>query len=142
MGIFSNPARDEQGNELKRRRSDQIPFSIIASDMTVIGDLETEGVVRIEGRVKGTVRVGAQVLVAPGAVIEGDLHTQEAVIAGQVSGGINARDRVELQATAVVSGDILTPRIAIVEGARVTGEVKMDPAGASASSAPVSSHRS
>ena len=126
MGLFSNPARDEQGNELRRRKTDQIPFSIIASDMTVIGDLETEGVVRIEGRVKGTVRVGSQVLVASGAVIEGDLHTQEAVIAGQVSGGIQATDRVELQGSAVVTGDIHTPRIAIVEGAKVTGEVKMD----------------
>jgi cytoskeletal protein CcmA (bactofilin family) len=126
MGIFSDPARDEHGTELRRRRTDQIPFSIIASDMTVIGDLETEGVVRIEGRVRGTVRVGAQVLVAVGAVIEGDLHTQEAVVAGQVSGAIHARDRVELQATAVVSGDIHTARIAIVEGAKVSGEVKMD----------------
>jgi len=130
MGIFNNPARDEQGNELRRRRTDQIPFSIIASDMTVVGDLETEGVVRVEGRVRGTVRVGQQVLVAAGAVIEGDLHTQEAVVAGQVSGTIMARERVELQATAVVSGDIHTPRIAIVEGARVTGEVKMDHSGA------------
>jgi cytoskeletal protein CcmA (bactofilin family) len=126
MGIFSGPARDEQGNELKRRRTDQIPFSIIASDMTVTGDLETEGVVRVEGRIHGTVRVGAQVLVAEGAVIEGDLHTQEAVVAGQVRGAIHARERVELQATALVTGDILTPRISIVEGARVTGEVKMD----------------
>ena len=126
MGIFSGPARDEQGHELKRRKTDQIPFSIIASDMTVIGDLETEGVVRIEGRVKGTVRVGSQVLVASGAVIERDLHTQGAVIAGQVSGAIHARERVELQATAMVAGDILTPRISIIEGARVTGEVKMD----------------
>lgn len=126
MGIFSNSAHDDEGNELKRRRTDQIPFSIIASDMTVIGDLETEGVVRVEGRVKGTVRVGAQILVAAGAVIEGDLHTQEAVIAGQVSGAIHARERVELQATAMVAGDILTPRISIIEGARVTGEVKMD----------------
>jgi cytoskeletal protein CcmA (bactofilin family) len=126
MGIFSSPARDDQGHELKRRKSDQIPFSIIASDMTVIGDLETEGVVRIEGRVRGTVRVGSQVLVASGAVIEGDLHTQEAVIAGQVSGAIHARERVELQASAMVAGDILTPRISIIEGARVSGEVKMD----------------
>jgi cytoskeletal protein CcmA (bactofilin family) len=96
--------------------------------MTVIGDLETEGMVRVEGRVRGTVRVGGQVLVAQGAVIEGDLHTQEAVIAGQVSGAIHARERVELQATAMVAGDILTPRISIIEGARVTGEVKMDAA--------------
>ena len=128
MGIFSNAARDEDGNELRRRKTDQIPFSIIASDMTVIGDLETEGVVRVEGRVRGTVRVGAQVLVSQGAVIEGDLHTQEAVIAGQVSGAIHARERVELLATAMVAGDILTPRISIIEGARVTGEVKMDAA--------------
>src|SRR5215207_11264303 len=126
MGIFSNAAKDEQGNELKRRRTDQIPFSIIASDMTVIGDLETEGVVRVEGRVRGTVRAGTQVLVAAGAVIEGDLHAQEAVIAGQVSGAIHARERIELQATAMVAGDILTPRISIVEGAKVSGEVKMD----------------
>src|ERR671920_1577776 len=136
MGIFSSPARDDQGNELKRRKSDQIPFSIIASDMTVIGDLETDGVVRIEGRVRGTVRVGAQVLVAAGAVIEGDLHTQEAVVAGQVSGAIVARERVELQATAVVAGDIHTPRIAIVEGAKVSGEVKMD-GSSSSGAAPV-----
>jgi cytoskeletal protein CcmA (bactofilin family) len=60
-------------------------------------------------------------------VIEGDLHTLEAVIAGQVRGAIHATDRVELQATAEVSGDIHTARIAIVEGAKVTGEVKMDP---------------
>jgi cytoskeletal protein CcmA (bactofilin family) len=140
MGIFSNQARDEQGNELRRRRTDQIPFSIIASDMTVVGDLETEGVVRIEGRVRGAVRVGQQVLVAAGAVIEGDLHTQEAVIAGQVSGAIYAKDRVELQASAVVAGDILTPRIAIVEGARVSGEVKMDME-QTASSAALDSHK-
>ena len=126
MGLFSNPARDEQGNELKRRRTDQIPFSIIASDMAVIGDLETEGVVRIEGRVKGNVKVGSQILVSQGATIEGDLHTQEAVIAGTVTGAIHASDRVELQATAVVAGDIYTGRIAIVEGAKVAGEVKMD----------------
>jgi cytoskeletal protein CcmA (bactofilin family) len=127
MGIFSSPARDEKGNELKRRRTDQVPFSIIASDMTVIGDLETEGVVRIEGRVRGTVRVGSQVLVAQGAVIEGDLHAHEAVIAGQVRGAIHASERVELQASALVAGDILTPRISIIEGAKITGEVKMDP---------------
>jgi cytoskeletal protein CcmA (bactofilin family) len=140
MGIFTNPARDEQGNELRRRRTDQIPFSIVASDMTVIGDLETEGVVRIEGRIRGPVRAAAQVLVAAGAVIEGDLHTQEAVVAGQVSGAIHARDRVELQGTAVVTGDIVTPRIAIVEGARVSGEVKMDQTGAP--EAALDSHKS
>jgi hypothetical protein len=87
MSIFtpSHP-RDEQGNELRRRKSDQMPFSIIAKDMSIVGDLETEGVVRIEGRIRGTVRAASQVLVGQGAQVEGDLHTREAVIGGEVVG--------------------------------------------------------
>ncbi|HEX5387198.1 MAG TPA: polymer-forming cytoskeletal protein [Gemmatimonadales bacterium] len=133
MSIFANsPARDEQGNELRRRRSDQMPFSIVAKDMTIVGDLETEGVVRIEGQIRGTVRAAAQVLVGQGARVEGDLHTKEAVIGGEVTGSIHATDRVELQATASVTGNIVTPRIAVLEGGRVSGEVRIQDAHADA----------
>ncbi|HEU4698288.1 MAG TPA: polymer-forming cytoskeletal protein [Gemmatimonadales bacterium] len=109
-----------------RRRTDGIPLSIVAPDMTIVGDLDTEGVVKIEGRVRGTVRAGAQVIIAQGAVIEGDLHAREAVVAGEVHGAIHASERVELQPTAAVSGDITTRRIAVLEGARVSGAVTMD----------------
>lgn len=127
MAIFSGGGREGTPTDHpSRRRTDSIPLSIIAKDLSVLGDLETDGVVKIEGRVRGTIRAGSQILVAQGAVIEGDLYTKEAVIAGEVSGRIQADDRVELQPTASVSGDIYTRRIAILEGARVTGEVKMD----------------
>jgi cytoskeletal protein CcmA (bactofilin family) len=127
MAIFSGDKR-EGGEHPRRRATDQMPLSIVAHDLTVTGDLVAEGVVKVEGRVKGNIRAGNQILIAPGATIEGDLHTKEAVIGGEVRGIIHAGDRVELQATAVVEGDINTPRIAILEGARVTGEVKMDAA--------------
>ena len=39
---------------------------------------------------------------------------------------IHADDRVEIQATAVVNGDIVTKRIVVLEGGRVNGTVKMD----------------
>jgi cytoskeletal protein CcmA (bactofilin family) len=127
MSLFtpSHP-RDEQGNELRRRKSDQMPFSIIAKDMSVVGDLDTEGVVRIEGRIRGTVRAASQVLVGQGAQLEGDMHTREAVIGGEVVGTIHASERVELQATASVTGNIHTPRIAVMEGGRVSGEVRIE----------------
>jgi cytoskeletal protein CcmA (bactofilin family) len=125
MNLFASPARDEQGNELRRRRTDQMPFSIVAKDMAIVGDLETEGVVRIEGRIRGTVRAGAQVLLGQGAQLEGDLHTKEAVIGGEVIGSIHATERVELQPTASVTGNITTPRIAVLEGGRVSGEVRI-----------------
>ena len=127
MAIFSNnPKGDLPAPTPTRRRSDGVPLSIIGQDLTVVGDLDTEGVVKIEGRVRGTVRAASQVFVAEGAVIEGDIHAREAVIAGEVRGGIHADDRVELQATAVVQGDIATRRIAVLEGGRLTGEVRMD----------------
>jgi len=83
-------------------------------------------VVRIEGRVKGTVRAGAQVLIGQGAQLEGDLHTKEAVVGGDVIGSIHATERVELQPTASVTGNITTPRIAVLEGGKVSGEVRIE----------------
>lgn len=132
MSLFSpSHPRDEQGTELRRRKSDQMPFSIIAKDMSIVGDLETEGVVRIEGRIRGTVRAGSQALVSQGAQLEGDLHTREAVVGGEVVGTIHASERIELQATASVIGNIHTPRIAVMEGGKVSGEVRIqEPAAA------------
>lgn len=125
MNLFSSPARDEHGNELRRRRTDQMPFSILGKDARVVGDIETDGVIRIEGRVRGTVRAGSQVLLAEGAQIEGDLFTREAVVGGEIIGSVQATERVELQATASVTGNITTPRIAVIEGGRVSGEVRI-----------------
>lgn len=132
MAIFSNTPRDTpvatpmEAPPSNRRRSDSMALSIVAKDMTITGDLETEGVVKVEGRVNGSIRAASQVLVSPGAIVQGDLHTREAVIAGEVHGAIHASERVELQASAAVVGDVLTPRIAILEGGRLSGEVKME----------------
>jgi cytoskeletal protein CcmA (bactofilin family) len=93
--------------------------------MTITRDLQTDGVGNLEGTVTGTIRATSQIIVSPGATIEGDLITNEAVVAGEVQGTIRASDRVELQASAFVRGDIYTPRISVLEGGRVSGEVNM-----------------
>jgi cytoskeletal protein CcmA (bactofilin family) len=93
--------------------------------MTIIGDVETDGVVKVEGRVKGSVRATQQILLAPGGMVEGDLQTKEAIIGGEVRGTVRADDRVEIQATSMIQGDIVTARIAILEGGQVNGEIKM-----------------
>jgi cytoskeletal protein CcmA (bactofilin family) len=65
------------------------------------------------------------VLIGQGAQLEGDLHTKEAVVGGEVIGSIHATERVELQPTATVTGNIITPRIAVMEGGKVSGEVRI-----------------
>lgn len=122
--------------ERNRRRTDGMDLSIIGKGMQVTGDLETEGVIKVEGRIVGAVRSSDQVLVAPGAVVEGDIVTREAVIGGEVRGSITARERVEIQASSLVTGDITTARVAIQEGGRVNGEMRMEPAGKAADRAP------
>jgi cytoskeletal protein CcmA (bactofilin family) len=124
MAIFSSSARETPPME-NRRRTDHITLSIIAKDLTVVGNLTSEGVVKVEGTVEGVIRAATQILIAPGAVIRGDLHTAEAIIGGRIEGTVHATDRVEVQSTAAIQGDVMTRRIVVLEGGTVNGAVKM-----------------
>jgi cytoskeletal protein CcmA (bactofilin family) len=134
MGIFSSQSssagNDRSGppptGERRRARDPQGGLSIVARDLTIAGDLQAEGVIRIEGRVVGNVHAGDQVLLAEGAIVEGDIVAREAVIGGRVHGSITGGERVELQTSAIVHGDIVTRRLLIQEGGSVNGSMKME----------------
>jgi cytoskeletal protein CcmA (bactofilin family) len=126
MALFSTP-QEERSHAATTRGEPSL--SIIAAGMRVEGELTTDGVVKIEGTVVGSVHAEQQVLVAKGGMVDGDVHTQEAILGGEVRGAIYASQRVEVQATCVVHGDIATQRIVVHEGGEVNGRVKMgDPA--------------
>jgi cytoskeletal protein CcmA (bactofilin family) len=99
-------------------------ISIIGPGMRVVGDCETEGTLRIEGTVEGTVRAGKAIVVGKDGVVEGDLITQDAVIGGRISGTVVAESRLELQATCVIDGEIRARRIKLDEGGKVNGKVQ------------------
>lgn len=100
-------------------------ISIIAAGMEVVGDISTEGTVRVEGHVRGVVRAGKTVVLGQGGRIEGSVVTSEAVIGGTVDGLIIAESRLELQATCTVKGEIRTraEHLKLEEGARFAGQV-------------------
>jgi cytoskeletal protein CcmA (bactofilin family) len=100
-------------------------LSIIGLGMTVHGDVETAGVVKVEGIVNGHVTAGQQVLVAKGGQIDGDVDTGEAVVGGAIHGSVRAALRVEIQSGAVVQGDVTTKRISVAEGAVLNGAIRM-----------------
>lgn len=120
MALFSQPP-----GVVPRKRSEPGSISIIAPDLTVVGNLEAQGALKIEGQVQGTITARDQVMVAAGATVEGDLHTREAVIGGMVLGTIAAEERVELLETAVVNGNITTARLFIHEGGKINGQITM-----------------
>ena len=99
-------------------------ISIIGPGMKVTGDCETEGTLRIEGTVEGTVRAGKAVVVGKDGVVDGDIATQDAVIGGRVTGTVIAESRLELQATCVIDGEIRARRIKLEEGGKLNGKVQ------------------
>lgn len=122
MAIFSKDSAT--GTPDARSSGGEGTISVIATGMTITGDIETEGIVKIEGRVEGSVRAGRQVLVGRQGEVEGDVASREAVIGGRVTGTITATERVEIQGTATVTGDIATRSITVSEGGRINGSVR------------------
>lgn len=114
-------AKEANGTQQPARETS---VSIIGPAMRVVGDCETEGTLRVEGIVDGTVRAGKAVVVGKDGVITGDLITQDAVVGGKVTGTIIAESRLELQATCNVEGEVRARRIKLDEGGRVNGKVQ------------------
>jgi cytoskeletal protein CcmA (bactofilin family) len=100
-------------------------ISIIGPGMTVIGECQTDGTIRIEGRVEGVVRAGKAVVVGKDGAVDGDVITQDAVISGRVSGSLVAESRLELQATCRIDGEVRARRMQLEEGAILNGRVQM-----------------
>lgn len=80
--------------------------------------------VLIEGRVAGTVRA-PRVEVARGGEVGGGMNVREAIIRGRVAGGIVTEQRLLLEETAVVEGDVTALRLGLKEGGQVFGAIRI-----------------
>ena len=123
MAIFG--ASDAQGKSAGRNVGSETTLSIISAGTTVTGDVDCGGVLKVEGQILGGVLRARQVMLAKEGTIRGDVTAHEVVVGGVIDGGVNASERLELQTTAVVNGDIVTKSIVVMEGARINGGVKM-----------------
>ncbi len=125
MAVFGSEKKDGKENTQRPQTRGEAALTIIAAGTRVVGEVISNGVVKVEGEVAGTVRAELQVLVSRGGLIEGDIVTREAVLGGAITGGVVAEERVEVQAGSVVNGDITTERLIVQEGGEVNGHVRM-----------------
>lgn len=115
----------DQGNDQPEDVEVNDVVSIVGPGMTIRGDCSTEGTLRVEGRVEGTVRASKAVVVGAEGEVVGDIETQDAVVAGRVEGSIQAESRVELEESCHVEGDIRSRRVKLEEGGTVQGCLEM-----------------
>ena len=106
-----------------RTRQD-LKESILASGLTFEGKIEGSGHVRISGRFKGDVHVDGTLTIDPGAHLGGSVKAGAVVVGGELEGNIEAAQRVELQQTGIVNGDVTAGSLSVAAGARMRGRAE------------------
>lgn len=127
LGSKKGNERAAERTVMGRATGNEASMSIIGAGMNIVGDLVTDGTVRVEGRIEGTVRAGKAVVIGKGGEVVGDVLTQDAVIGGTVRGTVVAESRLELQSTSDIEGQIRarSAHLVLEEGARFNGQIQM-----------------
>jgi cytoskeletal protein CcmA (bactofilin family) len=96
----------------------------IGKSLRIEGRIVSQENLTIDGQVDGTIEVGDHnLMIGVGAEVKADLEAKTITVSGAVKGNVTAADRVVLQSSASVDGDISTPRLMMADGAVVKGKV-------------------
>ena len=118
----------------------------IGKSVVIKGELNGSEDLTIEGHVEGTIQLRDHVLtIGPNGRIKAQVFAKAVIVLGEVTGNVTATDKVDIRDNGSVDGDIVSPRVAIAEGAHFRGSVDMQrkggaqekPKPAAASPAPV-----
>jgi cytoskeletal protein CcmA (bactofilin family) len=101
------------------------PACVIGAKTQLKGEITGSENVLVEGVVEGTIRITGDLRVGPGGVVKATVSAQSVLIAGELVGDCHATQRVEIQASGRLTGNIRAPRVVIVEGATFRGNSDM-----------------
>jgi cytoskeletal protein CcmA (bactofilin family) len=105
--------------------------TLIGAGTRIIGDVQFSGGLHVDGFVKGNVDApsesGSLLSISDGGVVEGSVAVPNVVLNGKVVGDILAHDRLELGATARVSGNVYYGLIEMAIGAEINGKLVHEP---------------
>jgi cytoskeletal protein CcmA (bactofilin family) len=98
----------------------------IGKSVVIKGELNGSEDLTIEGHVEGTIQLREHVLtIGPNGKIKAQVFAKSVIVLGEVHGNITASDKVDIRDNGSVEGDLVSPRIAIAEGAHFKGSVDM-----------------
>ncbi len=99
--------------------------TLISKGTRIIGDIQFNGDVHIQGHVVGTIvgDANAELEICQGGLVEGQVQLSKIVIRGVVKGDIQCLKHIELAATCVIHGNVYYNVIEMVKGAQVNGNL-------------------
>ncbi len=100
-------------------------LNIINAGTTIVGDLSSEGDMRIDGTVKGYISSKARLVLGPTCRVEGDIKAANVEISGEVNGNIFVSELLTVKASAKINGDLVSNKLIIESGAEFNGKCSM-----------------
>jgi cytoskeletal protein CcmA (bactofilin family) len=98
----------------------------IGKSIVINGELSGSEDLTIEGRVDGKIELRDHILtVGSNGRIKAQVSAKAIVVLGQVTGNLNATEKVDIKDTGSVEGDIVAPRVAIADGSHFKGSIDM-----------------
>jgi cytoskeletal protein CcmA (bactofilin family) len=98
----------------------------LGRSIIIKGELSGSEDLTVCGQIKGSITLPEHTLtIGSDADIKAEISAKTMVVMGAVTGNVTAGDRLEIQATGFVTGDIATPRLVIADGGRLHGKVHM-----------------
>jgi len=94
--------------------------------MHLEGDVEGSGDLLVLGQVTGTLRVDGEVVIELGALVRGEVRGARVTIRGTLAGDAHASEAIWVERDARVVGDLVGPRVKVVEGASFRGRLRIE----------------
>ena len=122
----TSQAAGAQAPSSETRRQIERDVVNIGKSVVIKGELNGSEDLTIEGHVEGKIELKDHVLtIGPNGKIKAAVFAKAVIVLGEVNGNVTASEKVDIRDNGSVDGDIISPRVAIAEGAHFRGSVDM-----------------
>jgi len=114
MAMFESGKSTQKGSE-----------TIIGVDVTLTGNLRSDGDIQINGKIKGKVDTKSDIFIGEQAIVDGSIKAKNLVVTGTVVGNLQSTEDLEISPTGKVFGDLIAKNLIIKKGATFSGKSLM-----------------
>ncbi len=109
----------------KIEESVQNSINLVCSSTIIEGNIQTEGDIRIDGKLHGNLNAQQRVVVGEQSIIEGNITCKDCDVSGTINGNLIVKGILSLTSTAKIIGDIEIEKLSIEPGAILSGKCTM-----------------
>ncbi len=109
----------------KLNETDNQTINLISNGTDITGDIRSNGDIRVDGALTGSLTTKGKVVIGPTGKINGEIYCKNSEVSGTIEGKISIGQLLTLKASSKITGDIETFKLSIEPGAKFTGSCKM-----------------